>query len=116
MCNLIQIPKLKIASIQFVCRGADQTHMLSSVTFRMSMTSHFPEVSTVTFACVSGSNRNVWAGNMSQNNISRYMSADETYVEDMVDVLVAVAVTHQQVEGVGVCVDNWLWRGELKPQ
>lgn len=80
------------------------------------MTSHFPEVTTVTSACVSGSNGNVWAGSMSRNNISRYMSADETHVDHTVDVLVAVAVAHQQVEDVGVCVDNWLWRGELKPQ
>lgn len=44
------------------------------------------------------------------------MSADETHVGHTVDVLVAFAVAHQQVEDVGVCVDNWLWRGELKPQ
>lgn len=44
------------------------------------------------------------------------MSADETYIDHTVDVLVAVAVAHQQVEDVGVCVDNWLCRGELKPK
>lgn len=84
------------------------------------MTSQFPEVTAVAVACVSGSNRNVWAGNTSQNNMSRYVSADmyqtETHVDHTMDVLVAVAVAHQQVEGGGVCVDNWLWRGELKPQ
>lgn len=57
-----------------------------------------------------------WPGNISLNSASGCRSADGTYVDHTVDVLVAVAVAHYQVEGFGVCVDGWLWRGELKPQ
>lgn len=42
------------------------------------------------------------------------ITVNETHIHiHTVDVLVAVLVAHQQVEGALVCVENWFWWREL---
>lgn len=57
-------------NIYHACFGKKefQTYTLSAVTFRISMTSHFPEVIAVTLPCIIESQQNV-CGNMSQEHI-----------------------------------------------
>lgn len=113
------------------------TYTLSAVTFRMSMTSHCPEVIAVAVPCMMSQNIMCVVGNMLQKHIGYCAICvivckskkniwicrcdiglptkmnHSTYPDHMMDVLVPFSVAHQQVVAVLVCGKHWFWWREL---
>lgn len=93
------------------------TYTLSAVTFRMSITSHSPEVIAVALPCrrtqcvwVLTCFRKIYCAMYvkSQCDIGLLPKINHsTYLDHMMDVLVLIGVAHQQVIAVLVCGKNW---------